>query len=85
MRADIQAGPMGTGRIVLDGTDFSAGVAGISLDARVGELTRLRLDVLFVELAFQGEVRVEIPARSHDALVALGWTPPAAEGGGADG
>lgn len=81
MRAEVKLGPVGTGSVVLDGVDVSGGVAGVSLDSRVGQLTRLRLELPAVEFDFSGAVCVEIPAEVHDALVALGWTPP----GGADG
>jgi hypothetical protein len=76
MRAEIETGKAGTGRIALDGVDISKGVNGFSLDASVGELTRMHIRLPAVDFTFSGEVSVRLDPRVYDALVAMGWTPP---------
>ncbi len=81
MKAEIEINGTGTaGRIMLDGHDVAAGVRGFVLRSEVGRMTELELDVAVVDDSqFGGEVRVVIPDSTREALVALGWTPPAAE------
>lgn len=56
-------------------------VRGFTLTADVDSLPRLELDLLmFEDTPLSGEATVIVPQSTHDALVALGWTPPA-EGG----
>ncbi|MGN9802067.1 hypothetical protein [Micromonospora sp. L32] len=80
MRAEIEIGGKGFGRVVLDGNDVSNGVRALQISSAVGEVPRLELDVVVVEdLRFDGEVRVVIPDATRETLEALGWTPPAAD------
>lgn len=64
------------GTVIVDGHDVSAAVASVAInaDALSGHHVELRLATLDTEV--DGEPSVGIPQRTHDALVALGWTPP---------
>ena len=56
-------------------------VRGFTLSADVDTVPRLELDLLmFEDTPLSGEAEVIVPQSTHDALVALGWTPPT-EGG----
>lgn len=80
MKAEIEvAGNGRSGRIVLDGCDVSRGVRGFRVTSQCGELTRLELDlrVLDVTRLDSEETEIVIPDATRDALIALGWTPPA--------
>lgn len=79
MKAQIEVDGTGRdGRVVLDGRDVSGGVRGFALRAEVGRRTELELDLAVADGAtFDGEVRLVIPESTREALIALGWTPPA--------
>ncbi|MGW3808840.1 hypothetical protein [Micromonospora sp. NPDC005113] len=77
MHANITLGPGGHGSVKLDGHDISNGVRGFTLNAAVGQITELGLDlVLFTASTVSGEVELVIPASTRDLLERLGWTPP---------
>jgi hypothetical protein len=65
-------------RILVDGQDISSAVRGVILKSRVDELDTVLLELHVVEGTGMesGDARVMIPPQTHDALVALGWTPP---------
>lgn len=64
-------------RIELDGIDVTGGVRALDLQAGVGEVTRLTLDVMLREGAtVEGDFEVRVPDATAETLKALGWTPP---------
>ncbi|HEY5834995.1 hypothetical protein [Streptomyces sp.] len=66
-------------RVIVDGVDLSRGLTGINLTIGAGETPKLTLDVQLIDVTEIQDIDAQIylsPA-SHDALVALGWTPPA--------
>lgn len=63
--------------VLLDDIDVSKCTRGLSLDATVGELPRLKLDVLPRRgLTYEGDVAVDVIGEMRDLLIGLGWTPP---------
>ena len=63
------------GRVLVDGHDVSHATRSITLTPR--EAT-LELDLVhFDGTTVDGEATLRVPPATHDALVALGWTPPA--------
>jgi hypothetical protein len=44
MKLELELNEIGCGRVILDGKDISNDVCGVTLRARVGQLTRLRID-----------------------------------------
>ncbi|MEW5658341.1 hypothetical protein ABGT92_23845 [Streptomyces cinereoruber] len=68
-------------RVLIDGMDITKGLAGLSLHMGVDQVPRLELDLLLVDMADLGPIEAEVRLRkaTHEALVVLGWTPPAAE------
>lgn len=78
--AQITLGPMcGAGsRVLLDGHDITNGVHGLRLSASVGNPPMLYLEIPLHHVDVDTrDVQVRIGQHTHDALVALGWTPPA--------
>ena len=65
--------------VVVDGVDLARGLTGLELTMGVGQIPQLTLDVQLIDTTeIQDiEARVYLSPASHDALVALGWTPPA--------
>lgn len=77
-RADIVLTGGAGGSVRIDGEPFG-GVTGINLshDVRAG-VPRLTVDFVLtegVDVAV-GVAEVSVPQKTHDALIALGWTPP---------
>ncbi|MER7363587.1 hypothetical protein [Nonomuraea wenchangensis] len=52
-------------------------VRNVHLDAEPHNLPALTLDFVLREVEVDGEMVVTVPEKTHAALVALGWTPPA--------
>lgn len=73
--------PTGQGTITVDGHDLSNATRGISLRSEVGQMPEILLDLVVIETTRidAEEVEVTIPTATAEALVALGWTPPATE------
>lgn len=65
------------GTVLVDGVDVSRALAGISVEASADKphVVTLRLSVDRVDVT--GEATAVVPRETRDALVALGWTPPA--------
>lgn len=69
---------------VLAGEDSTITVGGIPLHGVTAATVHyephvtpvLHLTLSIHEVIVEGEATVEIPGRVHDALLALGWTPP---------
>jgi hypothetical protein len=53
------------------------GVRGINITANIMEMPKLTLDLVFREMEVEGEMVVLLPLKTREALIALGWTPPA--------
>jgi hypothetical protein len=70
----------GAEQIVIEGTDIASSVQALDLhaDARSGPQLQLHLSV--GDLLVNGEANVTIADRDARALIALGWTPPGADG-----
>ena len=70
-----------TGSVKLDGVELASSLRGFSIAWDVNSLPVLTLDPLVINanLLHHGVMDVRIPQATHDALVALGWTPPAGE------
>jgi hypothetical protein len=66
----------GRGSLIVDGKDLSNGVGGLTLRSEAGKANVLTLDVIPHVVSMKGEVKVIVSDASHDALVAIGWTPP---------
>jgi hypothetical protein len=70
----------GGGRVVIDGTDVSSMITGFRVDASVGDVPRVRLDILpFHATVVAEKPIVEIAPEVVPLLKYLGWTPPAGE------
>ena len=72
----------GASQIVVDGKDLANGCRAIQLNGEAADLPKLTLDLLLSEITFDGQVRAWIPDGTREALIALGWTPPAEDGDG---
>lgn len=67
-----------TYRVLIDGADIAKGLAGLTLRMGVDRAPMLELDLQLVDVAGLGSVEAEVALGegAHEALVALGWTPP---------
>lgn len=75
-RAEITTTTSG-GTIVLDGQKIP-GVRAYTLTGVAGELHTLTLDFFILrDGKFEADVKCGVAEKTHDALIALGWTPPA--------
>lgn len=80
-RVSVVVDATGRGRIHLDGADVSGLVSGVHIDAGVGVVTTVELELRVAASAELNGARV-IAGMDGDVrglLVALGWTPPAGE------
>lgn len=68
----------GTGSVVVDGRDIAHLVRAVSLDAAVGELPVVRLELPTMANAAL-DARVEVGAETRVLLLELGWAPPIGE------
>jgi len=76
-RADIDVSAVGTGHVKVGDMDLSTLARGFALQAGVGEVTRLSLDLnLFHGAVIAAGAVVEVGAETAALLVELGWTPP---------
>jgi hypothetical protein len=76
-RAIVELGGIGHEHIEIDGHDLTKGVWSLDLTCRAGEIAELRLGLpLLRGLDLAGNAQVTVLPETHDALVALGWTPP---------
>lgn len=68
----------GRGSVLVDGYDISHVVEGLQLAVKPGRPSQLILDVRVDRAVHSalGRHEVHLPEATHDALVALGWTPP---------
>ncbi|WP_326565090.1 hypothetical protein VSH64_24925 [Amycolatopsis rhabdoformis] len=73
----ITQNPDGTTTLLVEGHDISHSATGLQLDIRAGDLARVTIDLGSAALAYTGEADVTVNPTDAEALVALGWTPPA--------
>lgn len=66
------------GRVVVSGHDVSGVVAGVSVDAQVGNMTELVLKLKPGSLDIDAEGRGRITDGAYQLLTLLGWIPPEA-------
>jgi hypothetical protein len=80
VRIKLRNGPTyAATEVELDGQRIESAIRGLTLSAHVGYLPTLEVDFAVAsDVDVEGEVRWYIPPSTHDALVALGWTPPVA-------
>lgn len=73
-------GRPGCYQILIDGTDIAQGVTELDLSMRLNEVPTVTLDLKLIDVTELGSIEAEVMlgAGVHDALVALGWTPPEA-------
>ncbi|MGW4505704.1 hypothetical protein ACWENO_13795 [Streptomyces sp. NPDC004436] len=66
-------------RVLVDGVDVARHLDSLTFEARAGLPPRLRLEIDVVDVTTLGSVETEVVlgGGAHEALVALGWTPPA--------
>lgn len=53
------------------------GVTGVTVTQRVGRRDHVEVSLVVHEVQYFGVANVVVPEKTHDSLVALGWTPPA--------
>lgn len=63
-------------RLLVGGEDVSKAVRAIDLHVGVGKLPVVTLDLVVLEGEIDTAATVEIPDKTHEALIGLGWTPP---------
>lgn len=81
-RIMLRVSPTGRGgdQVVVDGQDLAPICAGYTLTTGAGHVPVLALQLRMRQVGeVTGEARVAVDAQTHQALVALGWTPPPAE------
>ncbi|WP_326828692.1 hypothetical protein OIE13_22390 [Streptosporangium sp. NBC_01810] len=72
-------------RIEVDDHDISHGVRAISVEYQAGRIPRVQVELAMstVEVTQLGakevELLVSMPDGARDALIKLGWTPPAGD------
>lgn len=76
----IETDRFGRGRVLLDGQDLAVAVHSMSLHAKAGHSPLLQLELLVdvIESSTEAtQVEVVMSDATRDALIAIGWTPPA--------
>lgn len=73
----LNIGATGQGSVEIDGKDVSGSVAGVTLNAHVGEPTTALLRLAPGSVGVDADAVVHLPAEVEQLLVAAGWTPPA--------
>lgn len=73
----LRLGTPGDSLIRVDGHDLTNAVRAVNVDSTAVDKPRVTLDLLVHPVEVRGETTVHIPDATRDALVALGWTPPA--------
>ena len=64
------------GKVEINGLDVSAAVAGLTVNAHVGEPTTVLIRLPAAAVTMDGEARVKLAPMVREMLVAAGWTPP---------
>lgn len=70
--------PPGNGSVKVDGHEIGPAVQRFALTAHAGEVPTLEVELSHAEVTSLGAEQVEviITEPTHEALIALGWTPP---------
>lgn len=67
-------------RVTIDGADITHSISSADLSLRLGRPAQLTIEVdLFDVTTFSDAETQVVLGDGHDALVALGWTPPKAD------
>ncbi|MFI6814442.1 hypothetical protein ACIBG7_18670 [Nonomuraea sp. NPDC050328] len=77
IRLDLPPGMRG-GTIEIDGQPVR-GVRGIKVETDINSLTTVTLDVIVRGLDLDSLAHVDVPEKTRETLIALGWTPPTNE------
>jgi hypothetical protein len=64
-------------KIYVDDVDISGCVNDVQVHAGLNDAVTATLSVLVNEIEFDGGIPVDLPPGTAEALVRLGWTPPA--------
>jgi len=71
----------GRGQILVDGHDIASAVTGFDIESAAGDPSVLNVTLALPLLEVHADrTRVGFTHAVHEALVALGWTPPAVDG-----
>ncbi|MBX6387325.1 MAG: hypothetical protein IRZ07_30835 [Microbispora sp.] len=65
------------GAVRVDDIDISNAVYAVTVRAAATEVPTVTLDLRLPEILLATEAEVRLPDATRDALIALGWTPPA--------
>ncbi|MBB4700098.1 hypothetical protein [Sphaerisporangium siamense] len=65
----------GRGFIEVDGKN-AKGIRGFTVQGTVNDWPTATLDVILFEAEIDGKAYVDVPEKTRDTLIALGWTPP---------
>lgn len=76
MHLQLALGRVG-GTVLVDGVDISQALTGITLKASADEPHEVTLRLAMDRVDATVEAAATVPRETRDALVALGWTPPA--------
>ncbi len=80
-KAKLRLDPAGmASAIEIDGHKLP-GVHKVAVTAAATELTTLTIDLSAYEIEIDGVMQLLLPSSTRESLIALGWTPPADEGG----
>jgi len=82
--ATIAVQSPGRATITVDGQELH-GVTGIKFGANRGELATLILDMPLLTFDLDSDAVITVPEETAEALLALGWTPPAEQPYGGSG
>jgi hypothetical protein len=80
----IRLGPVaGRGKddsIIVNGHDITTSVVSVALAVKPGDITQVELGIFADDgLGIETEADIRLTGSTRDALVSLGWTPPADE------
>lgn len=64
-------------KIYVDDVDISACVKDVQVHAGIEDVVTATLSVFVNEVEFDGGLITDVPPMTRDALIGLGWTPPA--------
>lgn len=63
--------------IEVDGVDISKSVRSLKFKRKGSGRNKVKVGFTLPDFDFEGEAEIRITEPLHEALVALGWTPPA--------
>lgn len=74
-RAEIRLGHR-KHSVVIGDHDISNATRGLVIRHTMGDLPTIELDLVVLNLGTKANARIVLSPATHDALIALGWTPP---------